>query len=227
MPALGILTPQRTPTPEQRARGAFAQKLRKLGWIEGQNLKVERAWVMSPEAVRTAGQQNLVETASRDLGFQLAVYVVQGADEFDTAFASMIAARTQAIALTGNPLTWRERKRIVEFANRNRLPSAFGMKDFVQVGGLLSYGPDTNDTIRQSVVYVDRILRGARPADLPIEQPKKYELTIGRGTARALGLTIPASALARADEVISYHVMVSFGTIVDARPGSLSPGRSD
>jgi putative ABC transport system substrate-binding protein len=112
------------------------------------------------------------------------------------------AWRAHGIGLVGNPLTLRERKSIVDFANVNRLASTFGMKDFVLVGGLMSYGPDNHETIRQSVVYIDKILRGARPEDLPVEQPRRYELVINRGTTKALGLTIPPSLLLRADEVV-------------------------
>jgi putative ABC transport system substrate-binding protein len=95
-----------------------------------------------------------------------------------------------------------ERQRIVDFANRNRLPAVFGMKDFVVAGGLMSYGPNTEDTIRQSASYIDRISRGTKPSDLPVEQPTKFELVINLKTAKALGLTIPQSLLQRADQAI-------------------------
>ena len=101
-----------------------------------------------------------------------------------------------------SPLLLRERTRIVGFANRHRLPSSFGIRDFVEVGGLFSYAPDAPATIAQSMVYIDKILRGSRPADLPVEQPTKFELVINLKTAKALGLTIPPSLLARADQVI-------------------------
>jgi putative ABC transport system substrate-binding protein len=160
------------------------------------------AWILPSEGVGTTGYQAALEEAARGLGFELAIHVVGRSEDFDPVFAAMLAARTQAIATLGNPLTARESKRIVEFANRNRLPSAFGFRVFVQVGGLVSYGPDDIATTRQSALYIDKIFRGARPGDLPVEQASKYELVINQGTAKALGLPVPQSLLLLANEVI-------------------------
>jgi putative ABC transport system substrate-binding protein len=160
------------------------------------------AWILPAEGVGTTGLRAALEEAARGLGFELGFYVADRSEDFDPAFAAMLAARTQAIATLGNPLTWRERMRIIEFANRNRLPSAFGTKGFVPAGGLVSYSPDVAATMRQSALYIDKIFRGARPGDLPVEQPSKYELVINQGTAKALGLTVPQSLLLLADEVI-------------------------
>jgi putative ABC transport system substrate-binding protein len=161
------------------------------------------AWITAPDSRRTvSGDEYIVLPEAPALGVELGRFDVRGRDDFDAVFASVRAWRAHALGLIGNPFFWRERKRIVEFANRNRLVSTFGMKDFVEVGGLISYGPDVGETVRQSVGYVDRILRGARPTDLPVEQPSKYELVINLKTAKALGLTIPPSLLLRADQVI-------------------------
>src|SRR5215470_1293511 len=160
------------------------------------------AWINSPQGVQIKVQQAAIDAAARSLGFALEHYLIRYPDDFDTIFATILGSRANAIGLVGNPLTWRERKRIADFANRNRLASTFGVKDFVEVGGLISYGPDPLATTLQSLVYVDKILRGAKPADLPVEQPTKFELVINLKTAKALGLTIPPSLLARADQVI-------------------------
>ena len=107
-----------------------------------------------------------------------------------------------AIVALGDPATWRERQRIVDFASRHRLPSVFGMKDFALAGGLLSYGPDIAETLRGSASYIDRILKGAKASDLPVEQPTRLELVVNLKTARALRLTIPESVRLRADQTI-------------------------
>ena len=104
--------------------------------------------------------------------------------------------------MAGTTLTVREQHRIVDFDNRNRLPSAFTLRSFVEAGGLVSYAIDFRPTMVRSMDYVDRILRGAKPADLPVDLPTRYELAVNRKTAKALGLTIPQSVLLRADEVI-------------------------
>jgi putative ABC transport system substrate-binding protein len=164
------------------------------------------AWIVNPESMRTvSGIQYtgspLLPMAS-GLGLELRRYDVHGSEDFDKVFAALVTWRAHAIGMGANSLFWRERRRIVNFANRNSLASVYGMRDFVAVGGLIAYGPDDSETIRQSVTYVDKILRGARPADLPVEQPTKFELVINLKTAKALGLTIPPSLLARADQVI-------------------------
>jgi len=298
--ALGILSPNPSPPPERRGRGPFNDKLKELGWTEGQNLVLERAfgegredrlpelaemlvqrrvdviwaagpppalaaaratktipivfwgvsfpvelglvdsigrpgrnvtgvahatgpeliakeleflqqvapsvtrvaWINSPEGLLIQTQQAAIDAAARSLGFALDHYLVRNPDDFDAVFASILKSRANAIGLVGNPLTWRERKRIADFANRNRLASTFGVKDFVEHGGLVSYGPDMLATTLQSLVYVDKIFRGAKPADLPVEQPTKFELVINLKTAKALGLAIPPSLLGRADQVI-------------------------
>jgi putative ABC transport system substrate-binding protein len=106
------------------------------------------------------------------------------------------------IVQTPNPVLFANRSQIVAFALRNRLPSMYGQKEFADAGGLMTYGPSTADLFRRAATYVDKILKGAKPADLPIEQPTKFELVINLKTAKALGLTIPPSLLARADQVI-------------------------
>jgi len=114
----------------------------------------------------------------------------------------MIKARANGLAVLPFGLFIREKGRLVDLAAKNRLPAVYGTRELAEAGGLMSYGPDGNDLFRRAATYVDRILKGARPSDLPVEQPTKFELVINVKTARALGLTIPRSVLARADLVI-------------------------
>jgi ABC-type uncharacterized transport system substrate-binding protein len=144
----------------------------------------------------------VLEPAARQLAMQLQGFPVRDREELSRAFTSILDWRAHAIYAYGDPLTWVEHKRIVDFANSNRLAGAFSMKAFALAGGLLSYGPDSAEEHRRSALYVNRILRGALPADLPVQQPTKFELVINRKTAKALGLTIPQKLLLRADQVI-------------------------
>jgi len=132
----------------------------------------------------------------------LAPAEVTAPDGFEAAFASIRRARVDAIVLGGSPFFWANRRKIIEFAAKEHLPAMYWDRIYAESGGLMSYGPDWADLDRRAAIYVDKILRGAKPADLPIEQPTTYELVINLQTAKALGLTIPPSLLGRADEVI-------------------------
>ena len=142
------------------------------------------------------------EGAARTLGLQLRFVAVHGPDELNQAFSSIAGAYADALFVFPSPMLFTERKRIVELGAAHRLPVIAMGKEFVQLGGLLSYGADIVDFMRRSASYVDRILKGAKPADLPVEQPTKFELFINLKTAKGLGLEIPITLLARADEVI-------------------------
>jgi putative ABC transport system substrate-binding protein len=142
------------------------------------------------------------DVAARALGVLLQVVEVRGPAEFDRAFSNMTRARAGALTVLGTPMFFTERRRLVDLAAKNRLPVVYGTRDYVDVGGLMAYGPNTADLVRRAAAYVDKILKGAKPGDLPVEQPTKFELVINLKTAKALGLTIPPSLLARADEVI-------------------------
>jgi putative ABC transport system substrate-binding protein len=142
------------------------------------------------------------EAAARTLGVHLHLAEVGGADDFDRAFSTMTRERADALIVFPGPMLFNERKRIVGLATKHRLPSMFSAREFVELGGLISYGASIADLIRRSATHVDKILKGAKPADLPVEQPTKFELVINLKTAKALGLTIPPSLLQRADEVI-------------------------
>jgi putative tryptophan/tyrosine transport system substrate-binding protein len=124
-------------------------------------------------------------------------------DDLDRAFSAVTKGRAQALIVpAGNPITATRQAQVASFAQRSRLPSIYGARDAVDAGGLMSYGPSVADLFRRAATYVDKILKGAKPADLPVEQPTKFELVINLKTAKALGLTIPQSVLGRADQII-------------------------
>jgi putative ABC transport system substrate-binding protein len=148
------------------------------------------------------GMMKEAETAAQTLGLQLRLVAVNGPDELDQAFSSIADIPADALLIFPSPMLFTERKRIVDLAAKHRLPIIAMGKEFVQLGALLSYGADIIDFNRRSAVYIDKILRGARPADLPVEQPTKFELFLNLKTARELGLELPVTLLARADEVI-------------------------
>jgi putative ABC transport system substrate-binding protein len=142
-----------------------------------------------------------VEAVAVSLGVELYQFPITMAEDLEPAFAGMAKRRVQGVLVVEDGLINSHSTRIVELANRNKLPSA-GFKPIAEAGGLMAYAPDHRDLWRRAATYVDKILKGAKPGDLPVEQPTKFELVINRKTAKALGLTIPASLLARADQVI-------------------------
>ena len=157
--------------------------------------------------LRLAGRlQDLVvkdmERAARQLGVQLQVIEVRGADDLPAAFDAAVAGRAQGVMSTQAPLFVHNNVRIAQLALARRLPSLSGEPNAAQDGALLFYGPNVFEGCPRAVKYIDRILKGAKPADLPVEQPSKFELAVNLKTARALGLTIPPSLLQRADQVI-------------------------
>ena len=145
---------------------------------------------------------NELKDPARQLGLALHSLEVRNADELDKALEGATSARADALAILPEPVFVANLKRIADFAAKNHLPSIFHLKEFADVGGLLTYGPHRSDLFRRSAAYIDKILKGAKPADLPIQLPTKFELVINLKTARALGLDVPPSLLARADEVI-------------------------
>jgi ABC-type uncharacterized transport system substrate-binding protein len=142
------------------------------------------------------------ETAARTLGLQVQSLEVRGPDDFENALPGAIRGRAGALIVVEDPLTFLYLKRIAEFAAQNRLPATYGYREFAEAGGLMTVGPNLADLYRRAAIYVDKILKGAKPADLPVEQATKFELVINLKTAKALGLTIPPSLLQRADQVI-------------------------
>ncbi len=143
-----------------------------------------------------------VKDAARSLGVQLQLLEARGPEGFDGAFAAMAKERVGALLVVQDPAFIPHRARLVDLAAKNRLPSIFTQREDAEAGGLMSYGPSLSDLYRRAGTYVDKILKGAKPGDLPVEQPTKFELVINLKTAKALGLTIPPSLLQRADQVI-------------------------
>jgi len=145
---------------------------------------------------------NAFEGGARALGLQSRTWRLQGPNDIDKAFAEIMQEGFGALYVTHTPITWIHRRQILDLAARHRLPAMYLHRTYVVDGGLMAYGEDEREVPRRLAVYVDKILRGAKPAELPIEQPSKFELVINLKTAKALGLTIPPSLLLRADQVI-------------------------
>ncbi len=145
---------------------------------------------------------NEIQPSAQKLGVGAHSVDVRNTADLERAFDEVTRARADALAVMPNPIFVTNLKRIADFALQNKLPSMFHLREFAEVGGLLSYGVDRSDLYRRAATYVDKILKGASPADLPIEQPTKFELVINLKTAKALGLTVPNTLLVTADEVI-------------------------
>jgi putative ABC transport system substrate-binding protein len=142
------------------------------------------------------------QTAARELGLQLHSMEVSSADKYEAAFKQAVAASSGALSVRQAPPASSNRKLIADLAVKYRLPAIYDRKDFVASGGLMSYGSDQAEPYRRAAVMVDKILKGAKPADIPVEQPKKFEFVINLKAAKQIGLTIPPNVLARADRVI-------------------------
>jgi putative ABC transport system substrate-binding protein len=142
------------------------------------------------------------QRAARSLGITLQAVEIRTADDFERAFSSVLTGRAEALVVGSGQFLFTHQRGLVEFALKNHLPSIYAWKDPVSAGGLIGYGVNIPQAYRRAAYYVDKILRGTRPGDLPVERPTKFDLAINLKTAKALGLTIPPSLLLRADEVI-------------------------
>jgi putative ABC transport system substrate-binding protein len=167
---------------------------------------VSRVAVSSTQsrAVHPSHENRLIhmEAVAPALGINIRRVALFAPDELDRTFARLRRDRVGALRILSDPLSDQWRGRIAELAIKHRLPTMFDQRIYVEAGGLMSYGPSLADIHRRAAIYVDKILKGAKPGDLPVEQPTKFELVINLKTAKALGLTIPQSLLSRADEVI-------------------------
>jgi putative ABC transport system substrate-binding protein len=160
------------------------------------------AVVFDPATPSHGPGRHAVEAAGAALGLEIQAVPVGTAAEFDSAFAAISREHAGAVLILATPLYVTGARRLAELAIAHKLPSMSGGRPFVEAGGLLSFGTDRADLCRRGATYVDKILKGARPADLPVEQPTKFELVVNLSTAKAIGLTIPLTFLLRADEVI-------------------------
>ena len=140
--------------------------------------------------------------ATEALGLQRQMVVVRGAADFEGAFAKLIAARVDAVFVSGDSMFYQHRLRLVQLVAKTRLPAMWGLREFAQAGGLMAYSTDLDELARRAATFVDKILKGAKPADLPVEQPTKFDLVINLKTAKALSLTIPQSVLLQANQLI-------------------------
>jgi ABC-type uncharacterized transport system substrate-binding protein len=155
--------------------------------------------VSNPNAVPEIGE---IQAAARTLGLEASPFKIRRAEDIARAFEALVKHRSEAVYVVGDPLITANRIRISTLALGARLPTTSASREFVEAGGLMSYGPNFPDLFRRAADYVDKVLRGTKPADLPVEQPTKFELIINLITAKALGLSVPPVLLARADEVI-------------------------
>jgi putative ABC transport system substrate-binding protein len=184
-----------------------------LATAEMNTKRLEFLRAMAPESTRVAVLTNPgnpgaargirdTEAAARSLGLKLHVFEARGPEDLDRAFAGMLKEQAQAVVILPDPILFGQSTRIVALAAKHRLPAVGEARRFADAGGLMAYGPRIEENFRRAAFFVDKILKGAKPADLPIEQPTKFELVINLKTAKTLGLTIPQSLLLRADQVI-------------------------
>jgi putative ABC transport system substrate-binding protein len=165
--------------------------------------KISRvALLHNPANPGNAPQVRHAQDAGRALGVRLQLLGARGPSEIDSAFAAMTNERAGAVIVLVDAVLQNNRTRITNLAARHRLPAVYGLSEYAEAGGLLAYGPNRLDMFRRAAAYVDKILKGAKPGDLPIEQPNKFALVINLKTAKALGLTVPPSLLLRADQII-------------------------
>jgi putative ABC transport system substrate-binding protein len=164
--------------------------------------KITRVAYFRDATTQGTGTAEMQAAAARALGLQLQSLALRSAKDFDGAFEAILKERAQALTTAASPVISTNQQRIVPFAAKNRLPALYPYSEFIEAGGLMFYGVSFSDLFRRAAVYVDKILKGAKPADLPVEQPTKFEFVINLITAKQIGVTIPTNVLARADRVI-------------------------
>jgi putative ABC transport system substrate-binding protein len=182
------------------APGMVAKRLQLLKEVLPSATRI--AVLLNPNNSSNLPQLRLTQEAASALGVSILSVEARRLDDIDRAFATVRANQATALLLIADGLLGSNRRRIIELTAKSRLPAIYWRREFVEDGGLMSYGASVVDLYRRAAAYVDKILKGARPADLPVEQPTKFELAINLATARALGLTMPQSIVVRADEVI-------------------------
>jgi putative tryptophan/tyrosine transport system substrate-binding protein len=177
-----------------------AKRLELLKEVAPQTTRV--AMIRDPTTAAGAGQFGAIQSVAPSVGVELSPIDVRDAGEIEHAVTAFARSPNGGLIVTGGPLAALHRDVIIKVAARHRLPAVYALRHFVTSGGLISYGPDVVDQFRRAAAYVDRILKGEKPADLPVQAPTKFELVINLKTAKALGLEVPPTLLARADEVI-------------------------
>jgi len=179
--------------------------------VQGKNLEILRqvlpratrvAYLWNPVPTGAERYRSTADAAAQKLGITLKVAPVRTRDELDAVFSDFARERVDAVLVQQDPIFYTARERITQLAARHRLPAMYATSEFVEIGGLMSFGPHLVDQFRRAAFYVDKVLKGAKPADLAIEQPASFELVINRATAATLGLSIPPSVLVRADRLI-------------------------
>ena len=183
----------------------MAKKLELLKEVAPQISRVGVLWNPSSPSEHLQFRDLMSEATAAGVAIQS--IEARAPDDLPAALADAISRRVQALMVVGNPITFKGRHLIADFTRRNQLPSVFEEQLFVEAGGLMSYGPSFEDLFRRAAIYVDRIFKGAKPAELPVEQPIRFNLAINRKTATSLGLTFPSSVLLRADRVMTNWVM--------------------
>src|SRR4030095_5722712 len=178
----------------------MGKRLELLRELVPKSARVAALWHSDNTPSMTSVRELEASAARARVGFQS--FRIRDAVELTDVFSAMTREHIEAVVVVNSPLVYLERKRIAELALKHRLPAIYGGAEYADAGGLLAYGPSYPELFRRAAIYVDKILKGANPADLPIEQPTKFELVINANTARALGLVIPPSMLARANHVI-------------------------
>ncbi|MGB7950322.1 MAG: ABC transporter substrate-binding protein [Candidatus Binatia bacterium] len=181
---------------------AFELVGKRLELLKDTDPRVKRVAVLAnPDHPGEQRELNETRSTARQLGIDLLYQQVLATADLDAVLDTMIKQSPNALLVFPDSVTLEYSKRIAQFAVKQRLPSMYGWKEYVGVGGLMSYGPNREDTLRRIAVYVDKILKGRKPAELPVERPAKFELVINLKTAQQIGLTIPPNVLARADKV--------------------------
>jgi putative ABC transport system substrate-binding protein len=160
------------------------------------------ALLWNPVPPSAATYRNIVEDAARKLGMRVQVVEVRGRDEFEDAFAAIVRGQADAVVVDSDPVFFTARAQLVGLAAKHHLPTVYQAREFVVIGGLMSYGDNVAHRFRRAAVYVDKILKGAKPGELPVEQSAKFEFMLNLKTAQQLGLALPPSVLLRVDEVI-------------------------
>ena len=178
----------------------YAKRLDRLSELVPQARVI--ALLVNPSGMATEGVIREVQEAARARRLELRVWKADSEAEIDAAFASVVQQHADALIVSANPFFDTRRDQLLALAARHAVPATYAWREFVSTGGLISYGASLADVYRQLAIYAGRILRGTKPADLPVQQPKKFELVVNLKTAKALGLTVPPHILARADEVI-------------------------